>query len=562
MTSKKQIKIGTSDYRNFINENAYFVDKTLLIKEVIDNSHEVIIIPRPRRFGKTLNLSMLRYFFDVSLKNTSELFESYLIWKENQYYKQQNGKYPVIYLSLKAGKSDSYDKSQASIQNILSHVYRDYRWLLEENILAEDEKKEYEDILRKRADHTTYDFCLRNLSEYLYRFYGERVIVLMDEYDAPIHSGFYHGFYDQIIELMKSLMGNTFKDNSYLQKGVITGILRIAKESIFSDLNNPGIFSILSHSFANKFGFTENEVVQLLKYYNLADHFPFVKEWYDGYNFGDIAHIYNPWSVINYIDKYREGFKSWWVNTSSDGLIKRQLTAKHAHEIRNNINDLLQGKAIKKMIDENIVFSDFQHNKELIWSLLVFSGYLNPQKEAIGLTHNLTIPNYEIQTLFKKIILEWLNRDVKLSYDTLVAMTESLTNNRMSEFEAHFKTIMGDTFSYFDTNKEPERVYQAYVLGLLGMLNDDYIIKSNKESGEGRYDILLLPRDNSRYGVVIEIKQLQKGASQERIQKMHHEALNQISLNKYYQELLVHKVNNRIEMSMVFVGKQVFIETK
>ena len=560
MTRKKRIVIGFSDFRQIIEAGGYFVDKTLLIKEVIDNSHQVMLLPRPRRFGKTLNLSMLRYFFDVAEKDTAQLFEPFLIWKEAAYYTQQQGKYPVIHLSLKGGKATNFKKSEAGIFNILTSVYRNHAWLLQKDVLTESEQAEFQAILHKTADATTYEFCLKNLSEYLHRFYGEQVIILMDEYDAPIHTGYYHAYYEEIIALMKSLMGNTFKDNPHLHKGVITGILRIAKESIFSDLNNPGIFTILSYDFADKFGFTEAEVQQLLADFDLSAHYAKVKEWYDGYHFGESQHLYNPWSVINYVDKSREGFKTWWVNTSSDDLIKAQLTAKNATEVRNNINNLLEGKPIKKMIAENIVFSDFKRNKELIWSLLVFSGYLNPVKAPTGFAYYLSIPNYEIHTLFKKIILEWLQTEVKLSYDTLVAMVESLTNNRLQEFERHFKTIMGDTFSYFDVNTEPERVYQAYVLGLLGMLSDTYIIKSNKESGAGRYDILLLPRDITRYGIIMEIKQLDKTAGKARIQKQQQAALQQIATTQYYKELVAHKVKNRIELSLVFVGKEVFIK--
>lgn len=556
----RQLQIGRSDYRSFIKNNGYFLDKTLFIKEVIDNAHQVMLLPRPRRFGKTFNLSMLRYFFDASLKDTAALFEPYLIWQAGDYYTEQQGQYPVIHLSLKGGKATNFERSQKGIFHILSQVYQENRWLLDENILADNEVIEFNEILLKKAGSVIYENALRNLSGYLYRFYKKEVIILMDEYDAPVHTGFHHDYYDKIIELMKSLMGNTFKDNPYLRKGVITGILRIAKESIFSDLNNPGIFTLLNYDFADKFGFTEQEVQQLLNDFDLSDHFVAVKEWYDGYNIGNVQHIYNPWSVINYVDKHREGFKSYWANTSSDELIKSRVIEKEAYDVRTSLEKLIKGETIVRYINENIIFSDFEEDKEILWSLLMFSGYLSPIQETDWKEYEIKIPNYEIKTLFKEIIVEWFRKGIKVRQTTLRNMTKSLINHRIEDFKKYFKEVMSDTFSYFDIHTEPERVYQAYVLGLLGMLSDDYIIKSNRESGKGRYDIMLLPKQNSKYGIVIEIKQLETDASSIRIQATLSAALKQIVKNKYYQELLAHGVHRRVEMAMVFVGKEVYVD--
>ncbi|MCO6487102.1 MAG: AAA family ATPase [Phaeodactylibacter sp.] len=561
MTGRKRLKIGTSDFRKLIEDNGYFVDKTLFIKEVIDSAHEVMLIPRPRRFGKTLNLSMLRYFFDAAQPDTAGLFEPYLIWQAGEYYTAQQGKYPVIHLTLKAAKSPGFEKSALFIKNILKEVYQQNRYLLEKGVLSPEEEETFRQILEGKADMATYEFSLKKLSEYLYRHYGEKAIILMDEYDAPIHAGYQHGYYEESIALMKSLMGNTFKDNEFLQKGVITGILRISRESIFSDLNNLGVYSLLGHAFADKFGFTEEETAQLLEYFHLHDYFGQVKKWYDGYQVGDKAHIYNPWSIINFIERHTEGFKPYWVNTSSDELIKKRVVAKEAENIRGDIEQLIKGETITKNIEENIVFSDFAEDWELLWSLLAFSGYLTPVKWFKKKEYELKIPNYEVKTLFDEIVLEWLKKEVKVRDFTLKALAQSLVNNRIPEFEKHFKQLMGDTFSYFDIHTEPERVFQAYVLGLLGILGDDYVIRSNRESGSGRYDILLLPRDRSRYGVVMEIKQLKKDASEEEIQQQLREALGQITGNRYYRELLDHKVENRIEMAIVFVGKEVYIRT-
>jgi len=560
MTGRKRLKIGTSDYRNLIEANGYFVDKSLFVKEVIDSAHEVMLIPRPRRFGKTLNLSMLRYFFDAAQPDTAKLFEPYLIWQQGDYYAGQQGKYPVVYLSLKAAKSPDFEKSALFIKTTLSEVYERNRYLLEKDILSLDERSRFEEILSGEATMASYEFSLKKLSEYLYRHYGEKAVILMDEYDAPIHAGYQHGYYEEIITLMKSIMGNTFKDNEFLQKGVITGILRISRESIFSDLNNLGVYSLLSHTFSDKFGFTEEETIQLLAYFNLQDSFSQVKKWYDGYQVGDKAQIYNPWSIINFIERHTEGFKPYWVNTSSDELIKSRISAREAGNIRSNIEQLIKGEAIAKNIEENIVFADFAEDRELLWSLLVFSGYLTPARPVKKKEYELKIPNYEVKTLFEEIVLEWLKKEVKVRDFTLKSMARSLVSNQIPEFEKHFRQLMGDTFSYFDIHTEPERVFQAYVLGLLGILGDDYAIRSNRESGSGRYDILLLPHDRSQYGVVMEIKQLKKDASEEQIRQQLREALGQITNNRYYKELLDHKVSNRIEMAMVFVGKEVYID--
>lgn len=562
MQKRKLLKIGPSDFKKLIEGNGYFVDKTLFIKEVIDNGHEVIVIPRPRRFGKSLNLSMLQYYFDITKKESTKLFETFKIWNETDFYTQQQGKYPVIYLSLKAAKASNFEDSITFFKQILKNLFEEHRYLLVSKTLSPQEQIEFEQILAGTATTATCLFSLRNLSKYLYHFYGEkkRVLILLDEYDAPIHTGFEHGFYDKIIEMMRSFMGNTFKDNSYLYKGVITGILRISSESIFSDLNNPGIFSILNYDFADKFGFTVSETKTLLSYFQLEKDFEKVKEWYDGYKIGEVENLYNPWSITNYIVKHREGFKPYWGNTSSDHLIKSRIIEKEAFGVRKTIEQLIKGQSVSKYIDENIIFSDFHEDKELLWSLLVFCGYLSPVQKNDLNEYQISIPNYEIKTLFKKFVLEWFKKELKITQTTLKAMVNSLKKNQIKTFEKHFKKVMQDTFSYFDVNTEPERVYQAYVLGLLGIMGDDYIIKSNRESGEGRYDILLLPRKNYEYGIIIEIKQLDKDASKKRIDVEIADALKQIQKNKYHKELIAHKINNRIEMAMVFVGKMVYLE--
>ena len=571
MHHRKRLQIGGSNYRKFIEANGYFVDKTLFIKEIIDAAYEVILVPRPRRFGKSLNLSMLKYYFDIAEKDTAKLFESYKIWQAGDYYTSQQGKYPVIHLSLKAAKAATYKESTVFLKNILKEVHEQHRYLLDKKVLSPQEQVEFDNILSGKADLATCLFSLQKLSKFLCTYYNQKVYVLMDEYDAPIHAGFHYGYYDQIITLMKSLMGNTFKDNDYLQKGIITGILRIARESIFSDLNNPGIFTILRSAFGDKFGFTKEEVKDLLNYFDLGQEYEQVEAWYDGYTFGSTKNLYNPWSVINYVAQHKDGFTPFWVNTSSDDLIKNRIIEREAHEVRQSLEKLIAGDTIARSINENIVFSDFDEDKEILWSLLVFCGYLTLDSKTGRKDYALKIPNFEIKTLFQDIVIEWFNKELKVRQTTLKNMANSLTNNRIADFKKYFKQIIGDTFSYFDKGKDKQEekdkdkkvseiVYHAYVLGLLGILSDDYVIKSNRESGDGRYDILLLPRKTSQYGIVIEIKPLDKGVSEKRIEAELFHALKQITDNKYYKELVSHKVNNRIEMAMVFVGKEVWIE--
>lgn len=563
MIRRKRLKIGYSDFQQFIEENGYFIDKTLFIKEVIDSAYKIQLITRARRFGKTLNLSMLRYFFDITLKDkTKVLFEEYLIWQEAPYYTEQHGKHPVIFLTLKRAKALTFEKSEEKIYAILQDVNRQYKWLIKTGLLEASEAEALLKVINGTASSSQYEVSLKKLCEYLYRHYGEKTIILMDEYDAPIHTGFHYGYYDEIIGIMKSFMGETFKDNPFLHKGVITGILRIAKESIFSDFNNPGIFTTLSSAFADKFGFTELEIQKLLTYFGMTSQYPFIKQWYNGYRFADVKNIYSPWSIINYIEQYQAGFKSYWVNSSSDELIKNQVNAKDAQDIRDDIEALLKGKTITKFLNENITFSDFETDQDLFWSLLFFSGYLTLDKIYNDGFYGVKIPNYEVRLLFKRMIRGWLKTKLKIRTDTLMAMAQSLVNNKIPTFKKHFKTIMKDTFSYFDTDTEPERVYQAYVLGLLGILGDNYNIKSNRESGEGRYDILLLPQDITKYGVIIEIKQLDKTVQKKTIEHTLVEALEQIETNQYYRELLAHNIKKRIEMAIVFVGKSVFIEVR
>ena len=564
MKKRKELNLGYSDFKSIIENNNYFVDKSLFIKEVIKAEKAVLLLPRPRRFGKTLNLSMLHYYFDVNQSNKENLFTNLNIWKTEREIKDKYAKYPVLFLSFKDAKDENWENCYELIVAEIVDLYTEHLYLLENNLLAEHEKSEYLEILHKKAKETTYQRSLKKLCEYLHRYYQTKVVILIDEYDTPIQAG-YKDFYDKAISFMRSLLSGAFKDNKFLYKGVITGILRVSKESIFSGLNNIGIYSILEERFSDCFGFNESEVKQILSDFEVTTPYVEIKKWYNGYKFGNSTDIYNPWSILNFAYEYKTGFKPFWVNTSSDELIKDILKEKNANYTREQLLKLINNETIEKTIDENFVFSDLDTDKELLWTLLIFSGYLTFESKRDVNNCTLKIPNYEIKYVFKNIIIKWLSVDLKIKKTLLENTTNYLINNDIYNFEIGFKEIIGDTFSYFDLQGEHENVYQSYVLGLLAIVGDEYIIKSNRESGEGRYDIMLIPFDKNKYGIVIEIKQIQRTENEDfdklsvRINKKIKEALQQIEANKYYQELIENKIENIIKLPIIFAGKEPYV---
>ena len=560
MQKPKVLNLGHSDFKDVIQNNHYYIDKSLLIEEVIDAQKAVLLLPRPRRFGKTLNLSMLKYFFDIQEPENEILFRELNIWKSTDDIKAKRGKYPVMYLSFKDAKKNSWEDTLKHIKIEIAKLYRSHIYLLKKDLLLEIEKKEFTEILERKADDIDVEISLKNLSEYLYRYYQQQVVILIDEYDTPIQAG-YQKFYDLAISFMRNLMLGAFKDNKFLYKGIITGILRVSKESIFTGLNNVSAYTILDHKFSDKFGFTEAEIQQIIHDFKIPTDQQQIRQWYNGYTFGRTENIYNPWSILNFALEYSEGFKTFWANTSSDELIKTWLERRDANFTRAEFLKLINEESIEKEINENFVFPDLDKDNELLWTLLMYSGYLTIKKKVSRKKYEILIPNFEVKTVFQDIILNWLNTNLRLRRTLLEDTTRYLVNNEIEKFEQGFKQIIGDTFSYFDTANEPEYVYQSYVLGLLAIIGDEYIIKSNRESGEGRYDILLIPHDKHKYGVVIEIKQIKirDGESEEtlssRINHKISEALNQINKHKYYQELLAHKVSNIIKIPIVFAGK-------
>lgn len=563
----KELNLGHSDFKNIIKSNNYFIDKSLLIEEVIMAQKAVILLPRPRRFGKTLNLSMLKSFFDKNETENDLLFKDLKIWTKTNEIKRHCGKYPVIYLTFKDAKANNWNNCYELLVSEIVNLYKQHIYLLKSNTLYDFEKDEYNRILRKTANETDYQNSIKQISEYLERYHKEKVIILIDEYDTPIQAG-YGKFYDEVVSFMRNLLSGAFKDNSNLYKGVITGILRVSKESIFSGLNNLSVYSILDEEFSDKFGFTEKEVKSILTDFNIKTDYAEIKKWYDGYKFGETTKIYNPWSILNFAVSKNEKFKTFWTNTSSNELIKNEIKKKDADNIRQEVLKLINNEIIIKDIEENFVFTDLDTPKEILWTLLTYSGYLTTRNNISRKEYEILIPNYEIKTVFQDTIIEWIQTDIKIIKSLLQDTANYLINNNIQEFEIGFKQIIGDTFSYYDTAKNNEYIYHSYILGLLAIIGDDYIIKSNKESGEGRYDIMLIPHDKSKNGVVIEIKQIKKQQQNEinkdfikRINTKINSATNQIDKNKYYKELIDNKIEPTkiIKVPIVFAGKEPYI---
>ncbi len=561
MKKKKKILIGSSDFKEMIETGAYYVDKSLFIEEVIDASDKVILIPRPRRFGKTLNMTMLRYFFNIQEPENSQLFTHLKIWQSDEEIKAEQGKYPVIYISFKDAKAETWEECYALIKSEIIKSFQEHRYLLDSGVLYEEEVTVYKSILNKSGDKSDYKNSMKFLSDYLHRYHKSKVVILTDEYDTPIQSA-YPEFYKTAIDFIRGFMSGAYKDNYNLYKGVITGILRVSKESIFSGLNNIGVFSVLQDEFSDKFGFTETEVSELIDYMQIDKSlYHKVQAWYDGYKFGTTTNIYNPWSILNLLKSKSLYFRPYWTNTSSNELIKSEIRNKQSDFIRSEILQLINGDIIAKDVEENFVFTDLDSRKDLLWTLFVHSGYLTVDENLSLYKYKLRIPNYEIKTIFKRTIIEWFESDVRIRKSLLEDTVYALVNNDLCKFEEGFKQIIGDTFSYYDTAINHEYVYQSYLLGMLAIIGDDYVLKSNRESGEGRYDIMIIPHDKTNNGIVIEIKRIGKDAKPDEIKQTISKALEQIENNKYYKELIDNKIpkKNIVKAAIVFAGKEPYV---
>ena len=556
---RKKLPIGISDYKTLIEEDYYYVDKTDFIRQIIEEGSLVTLLPRPRRFGKTLNLSTLRYFFERTEGNIYRpLFNGKNIeqWKDFDRYQ---GKYPVILVTLKDCKADSFDQFLMMFGQELQNEFLRHKYLLEDPRTEPVYIHDFNAIIEKQATEVQLQNSLLMLSTMLTTHWGMPPLVLLDEYDTPIHVAFDKGYYDRMIGFMRNFMSLVFKDNTDIFRGVITGILRVSKESIFSGLNNIAVFSLLDRPMCTSFGFTQEETNTLLNDYSLGDWSDSVKQWYDGYLFGGLT-VYNPWSVLNYI-MYDGVLAPYWVNTGSDVLL-RHLLADGPSQIRMGVESLIQGEPIRSVINDKLAFPDLLAKPSNIWSFMLFSGYLKATDPVLNnddlIEYELQIPNREVKTVYRTIIQSWIDGG-PVKNDRLELMLQALKENNMPIFQRTLNDFVVNTLSYYDTSgREPEKVCQAFLLGML-VSSGAYEVSSNRESGLGRYDILLRPRDLSRQGVIMELK-LYDPMYDESVESVLDSALRQIEDKQYAATLRAAGVTNILKMAITFDGKRVWVK--
>ena len=564
-----RLQIGSDDFGKVRTNKLNFVDKTLFIKEILDNKNiEVSVITRPRRFGKTFNLSTLHHFLasEVNQLETEGLFDGLRIATvDDGSYMQYQGKYPVIFVSFKDAKDNTFQEVLENIRVIIQELYGAYRYLLNSEKLAQDEKDFFKKLLLGETDKSKLEGSIKKLCEFLYKHTGKKVYLLIDEYDTPIQAGYSKGYYEEIITFMRGMFGAALKSNPYLDRAVITGILRIAKESLFSGLNNVKVFSLLQTQYSQHFGFTEEEVSNLLEQSELSERKEEVRKWFNGYVFGETV-VYNPWSIANYTnDKI---LKAYWINTSDNHLIKTILI-KSSTEFKEQFKSLLQKKTIEKSIDEHVVFGDLTKNPHAAWSLLLMSGYLKAVKTTIieGITKcELAIPNYEVKILYRLIIESWLGNGHGADWyqDFLLYLLEG----NIEKFTENFGQVLEQTISMYDLVHNPEAFYQGFMLGLAaGIDQNQYELKSNRESGGGRYDIAIIPKDTTKLAIILEIKsitppELPKQRTEEFMKmilnKGAQKALEQINNKNYISELKQRGITekNIVKIGLAFSGKK------
>ena len=552
---KAKLPIGISDFKKIIKNDYYYFDKTNLIENILNDGSEVKLFTRPRRFGKTLNMSMLKYFFDVKNKDENRrLFEGLNISK-SEYFGMQ-GNFPVISVSFKKYQEKDWKNGFDMIKDIISGLYDEFEFVKEK--LSARKKKKFDSILMEKANLANWKNSLADLSNYLYDFYGKKVIVLIDEYDQPIINSYIEGYYDETIDFFKSLYGAVLKDNEYLEMGVMTGILRVTKENIFSGLNNIKVHSILNEQFTEYFGVLENEVETALKDFGLEYDLSDVQKWYNGYLFGETK-VYNPWSIINFLDEKKLG--AYWVNTSENSLIKLYLQ-KMKKEIFNDFSKLLNEESISKIINDNMTFGNLKANFEKnIWNLFFHSGYLTLAEKYNENDAYLKIPNEEILKMFSEMFIEVYFDD----YEKFLYMSDALRKGDISNFKKYLKEILLENAGIFDVSGTyKEQFYHGLMLGLILTLKNEYEITSNNFAGKGRYDLLLKPKNilEGKEGIIIElkiineVKNLNDNKIHEKLEKECEVALKQIDEKEYSSVLKNAGVEKLLKIGIAFMGKE------
>ena len=543
---KKAVPVGIEDFERIINEDYYYVDKTILIEELLINRAPVTLFTRPRRFGKTLNMSMIKSFFDIKNKEENKkLFENLKI--SNSEYMSEQGKYPVIFISLKDLKGNSWKENFILIKKYIKNIYMEFYNLKDK--LNPIFKNDFEKIVMEKED-ADWLYALKNLSNYLYEYYGEKAIILIDEYDAPIINAFDKGYYNEAVNFFQTFYSSALKTNNSLKYGILTGITRIIKEGIFSGLNNLKVDTILNKKYSEYFGLLESEVIEMLDYFGMKYKIEEVKEWYNGYIFGE-SEVYNPWSIVNYIDN-RE-IKAYWANISGNTLLENMLN--HAGEsVYEDLKRFTDGESIEKYISDGTTIKSLLSNDDEIWQLLLYSGYLTKdekqEKESDSNVYNLKIPNKEIRKYFGNM---FLNRFFGTEVKTNI-LIKALEGGDIKKFEETLGEIMINMLSHFDLDKEMEKIYQVFMIGLVGFLMGKYEIISNDESGYGRYDLAMIPIKSNEKAYLMEFKisKTKKG-----MEESAEKALKQIDEKKYDTKLKARGIKNILKIGIAFYGKEV-----
>ncbi len=565
----RTVGIGNQDYETIRREGYFYIDKTAFIREWWESGDSVTLITRPRRFGKTLNMSMVEQFFSVNYAGRSDLFEGLSIWQEEKYRRIQ-GTYPVIALSFAKVKENSYQNARKRICRIIADLYRQFDFLLDSEKLNERDRELYRIVSADMEDYVAAE-SLNALSSLLMRHYGKKVIILLDEYDTPMQEAYIDGYWEELVAFIRNLFNAAFKTNPYLERAIMTGITRVSKESIFSDLNNLKVVTTTSENYADCFGFTEGEVFAALEEYGLADQKQLVKDWYDGFIFGSKKDIYNPWSIINFLDDKKVGV--YWANTSSNRLVGK-LIREGSASVKKTFEILLSGGTLEMEIDEQIIYSQLLVKKNAVWSLLLASGYLKVLDttfvERLGRTYyKLTLTNREVHIMFESMILDWFSGN-----DDYNDFIKALLLGDVKAMNTYMNRVTQEMFSYFDTGKsnrsEPERFYHGFVLGLMVELADRYVVTSNRESGFGRYDVMLEPRripmaasEGGDNAIILEFK-VQDEEEERELADTVSQALRQIEEKNYQASLIAKGIPRECirKYGFAFCGKKVLIGTK